>query len=115
MMNERQLAFNSSFIIPHSSLLLLLRFPLPDLLAVTVAVGLGDFAEGYLHEREDGVVRLMFALELVHVVVRAARALRVLAAHVGPRVVDGAAALVLVEEDARDGEDLVLNLPEHAL
>src|SRR5215213_1370023 len=113
MMNERQPVFNSSFRIHRSSLLL----PLPNsLAAVLVADGLLlDLAEGDLDERDDGRVVLLPALELQEVVIGAARAIRVRAADRGARVVDRAAARLLIQEHARLLEDHVLAAAQHPL
>src|SRR5215204_5908953 len=95
----------------------LFRLPLPDLLLRAAAYG-GQFllhlAEGDLDEGDDGLVGLLAALELEHVVVGAARAVGVFAADAGARVVDGTAALLLVEEQARLREDDVLDLLQDA-
>src|SRR5215203_3659077 len=96
----------------------LFRLPLPDLLLRAAAYGgqlLLHLAEGDLDEGDDGVVGLLAALELEHVVVGAARAVGVFAADARARVIDSAAALLLVEEHARLGEDHVLDLLEDAL
>src|SRR5262249_25730774 len=68
-----------------------------------------------LRRRNELIVALMFPLELQEIVIPAGLAVGVAPADVGPRVVDGAAALVAVEEAAHGLVDVILVVPQNLL
>ncbi len=103
---------NSPFRLPPFAL-----FPLPNLFAFVVALLVFlHFAEGDLKQRKHIYVVLLFALKLQHVVVRAARTPRILAADFRARVIDRAAARLMIKKHASvHVEKLVVRAAQHAL
>jgi hypothetical protein len=65
--------------------------------------------------RNELLVALAAALGCEKIIIAATKAVRIFAANPGPRIVDGAAALLRVEEHANFIVYVVRLLPEHAV